>query len=245
MATISRTHLPSDFDEIVAELKRKPIAVNHDRRVAGAGRSQAFGVIRRWSYRPWLSRNTWQRPELWKCLLDFAAKFDITDWDAIQINENYKSAPHRDNGNSGLSYIVAFGDYTGGLLNIEGTEYDIRHRGILFNGSECTHSTTDFTGNRYSLVFFKIVFPFKFQPSYKISCRIVEDGLEVSDEYDGASFVLDKKGTIVRVIKEGKSMPWIGRLTMKGQISRNVNYIEETIGSEELPPSSELASSEI
>jgi len=226
MATLVREHQPSDFADIIAEITRKPIAINHDRRVAGKGQSQAFGVIRRWSYRPWLSRNTWMRPELWKLLLDFAAKFDIVGWDAVQVNENYKSAPHRDVGNCGDSYIVGFGDYVGGDLDVEGIKHNIRHRGFLFNGSNHTHSTTDFTGNRYSLVFFNIVFPAKFQPGYIISSRLVDDGLEITDGYDDSIFVLDTKGHTVRTVREGRSMPWIGKLTTVGQKSRNMTYVE-------------------
>jgi len=224
MATLIREHAPEDFADIRTEIRKTRTAVNHDRRVAGKGQSQSFGVIRRWSYRPWLSRNTWMRPVLWKLLLDFAEKFNITGWDAIQVNENYKSAPHRDVGNCGMSYIVAFGDYTGGDLDVSGTKYNIRHRGHLFNGSELTHSTDDFIGNRYALVFFNIVFPAKFQPGYAISCRIVDDGLEVSDGYNDSVIVLNKKGHIVRTVREGAPMPWIGKVTKVGQKARNPDF---------------------
>jgi hypothetical protein len=227
MATLVREHRPEDFAQLIAELERRPLAVNHDRRIAGKGQSQAFGVIRRWSYRPWLSRNTWMRPDLWALLLEFAEKHAIFGWDAVQVNSNYASAPHRDTGNHGLSYIVGFGDYVDGDLDVEGVRYNIRHRGHLFNGSELTHSTAQFTGNRYCLVFFRIVFPTKFQPGYAISCRLVDDGLEITDNYDDSCFVLDKKGRTVRTIQAGRQMPWIGKLTQVGQRSRNPHW-EET-----------------
>ena len=219
-ATFVREHSSEDFTAIIAELQRKPLAINPDRFVAGPGRSQAFGVIRRWSYRPWLSRNTWLHSELWKLLLEFAAKFDLTSYDAIQINDDYKSAPHRDKGNEGLSYIVAFGDFDGGHLNVSGTDYDIQNKGFVFNGSQEEHFTRPWSGHRYSLVFFNIAWPTKFLPRYTVSCRAVEDGLEVSDSYDESVTVLDRKGHIVRNVKQGKPVLWIGKLSKAGQKSQ-------------------------
>lgn len=161
------------------------------------------------------------RPRLWKILLAFAESFVTVEWDAIQVNDNYQSAPHKDKGNCGVSYIVGFGPYEGGELTVDAISYDIRHRGHLFNGSELLHSTQPWTGSRYSLVFFKIEWPTKW-PRYSVSCRVLEDGLEVADEYDESIIVLNKKGHVVRVPKPGKPVEWIGRLTSRGQKSQNV-----------------------
>lgn len=234
-ATFVKEHSSDDFQAILSELTAKPLPVNHDRAVAGKGKSQAFGVIRRWSYRPYLSRNTWMRPELWQHLLDFAAQHVTIPWDAIQVNDNYASQPHRDKGNQGISYIVGFGDYTGGELTVEdtapavgvtqaapprGTKYDIRHRGHHFNGSELLHWTEPWEGQRYSLVFFRIEWPTKFQPGYTITSRLVEDGTEITDTYDDSVLVVNRKGHLVRIVRQGQPMPWRGRLTEKGQRSR-------------------------
>lgn len=219
-ATFVREHSPEDFAAIIAELQRKPLAVNPDRFVAGPGRSQAFGVIRRWSYRPWLSRNTWLHSELWALLLEFATKFDLMSYDAIQINDNYMSNPHRDKGNEGLSYIVAFGDFVGGMLNVSGTDYDIKLKGHLFNGSQEEHFTRPWSGHRYSVVFYNIEWPAKFLPRYSVTCRAVEDGLEVSDSYDESVIVLNRRGHIVRTVKQGKPVLWIGKLSKAGQKSQ-------------------------
>jgi len=223
MALFAKMHLPTDFAQILHELQRKPLPVNHDRIMAGKGKSQAFGVIRRWSYRPWLSRNTWMRPELWQFLQDFAAEHVPIHWDAIQVNDNYESMPHRDKGNKGLSYIVGFGNYTGGELMCdvsgEAKSYDINHIGHVFNGSQITHWTAPWEGQRYSLVFFSIEWPLKFVP-YRITCRLTPEGTEISDEYDQAIFILDRKGHVVRTIRPGLPMPWRGRLTARGQRSR-------------------------
>lgn len=223
MAQFVTQHNPSDFSFILHELQRKPLPVNHDRVMAGKGKSQAFGIIRRWSYRPWLSRNTWMRPELWQYLLDFAAQHIVIPWDAVQVNDNYISQPHKDKGNKGLSYIVGFGDYQFGELFVDvsgqGVPYDIHHRGHLFNGAESLHWTAPWEGHRYSLVFFSIEWPTKFTP-YHITSRLVADGTEITDEYDQSIIVLDKRGHLVRTVREGQPMPWRGRLTQKGQSSR-------------------------
>ena len=229
MATLVKEHDPADFAEILAELQRKRLPNNFDRWVAGVGRSQAFGLIRRWSYRPWISRNTWMRPELWQALLNFATTHVTVPWDAIQVNDNYSSKPHRDKGNQGESYIVAFGDYTGGNLTVEGTSHDIRHRGYTFNGANLLHHTEAWEGQRYSLVFFCIEWPTKFQPGYTISCKMVDDGLEITDGYDNSILVLNQKGKIVRVPRVGIPRQWVGRLHLRGQKAQStVPTVPET-----------------
>ena len=183
MATFVKQHTPEDFADILTLLQTKALPVNYDRMRSGPGKSQAFGVIRRWSYRPWLSRNTWMLPELWAALQAFAAQHVSIPWDAVQVNDNYNSAPHKDKGNQGDSYIVGFGDYGGGALCVDETDYDIRHRGHLFRGAELTHWTRPWLGHRYSLVFFRIEWPTKFPP-YTVSSRLVEYCLESPDSYD-------------------------------------------------------------
>ena len=37
---------------------------------------------------------------------------------SIQYNKNHRAAKHRDAKNTGISYIVGLGDYTGGELTI-------------------------------------------------------------------------------------------------------------------------------
>jgi len=214
------------FDLLKAELIKHKLYVNKDRWEAGEGRSQAFGLIRRWSYRPHLSRNTWMRPYLWGLLLDFAAKHVTVPWDAVTVNDSYLSNPHRDKGNEGESYTVSFGDFTGGELCMEGPSgetisVDTRHKPFLFNGSQIKHWTAPFEGRRFCLVFYRIVFPEKWG-RYAIRCSIEADGLVVEDEYDRSVVVLDKKGHVVRTVEKGVWMPWVGRLSRKGQPARSV-----------------------
>ena len=217
-----------DFEPLKAELLREIVSVNYDRVQAGKGRSQAFGIIRRWSYRPHLSRNTWMRPKLWQLLLDYAGKHVTIPWDGCTVNDSYESKEHRDKGNEGLSYTVSFGDFTGGKLAVfDGlapggqSEYDTRHKGYLFNGAENIHWTTPFTGRRFCLVFYSIVWPTKFLPRYKVACRQEPDGLLIEDEYDDSIVVVDRHGHVQRILRPPQPREWIGRLTMRGQKSRS------------------------
>ena len=224
----SLSYVPeADFAELKAELERESIAVNYDRATAGKGRSQAFGLIRRWSYRPHLSRNTWIRPKLYQLLLDFAQKHIPLPWDGITVNDSYISAPHKDKGNQGLSCTVSFGDFTGGnLCMMDGSghpsiEINTRHTVWSFDGANTVHWTAPFEGRRFCLVFYSIVWPTKFQPPYTIRCRLEADGLRIEDSYDESIVVLDRKGKVVRELQPPKWMPWIGRLTRLAQPSRN------------------------
>jgi hypothetical protein len=84
---------------------------------------------------------------------------------SVQVNDSYLCASHKDKHNSGDSYIVGFGSYIGGelvLKNPTDTEYNIRHRPILFNGSQIEHFTKQFTGRRWTIVYHTLVSPPKF-----------------------------------------------------------------------------------
>jgi len=147
-----------EFADIISELKRQPLAVNAYRNKAGSGRSQAFGVVGRRSLPPDYSRLCWNRPYLYKLLLDFAKKWvGRIPFTSITLNQNYQAAPHKDKGNVGESFLVAFGDYQGGELEIhEGSGkglYDVRTP-LIRDFSKVLHSVKDFTGDRYSLVFY-------------------------------------------------------------------------------------------
>jgi len=81
-------------------------------------------------------------------------------WTSITVNQSYKCLPHRDKGNYGDSFLVAFGEYQGGRLVIhEGDlsgSHDICWKPIKTDFSKVLHSVTDFTGERYSLVFYNL-----------------------------------------------------------------------------------------
>lgn len=148
-----------DFSEILEELKRKPLDINKYRDSAGIGRSQAFGVVNKRCLPPDYSRQNWLRPKLLFHLMAFAEKHVPIAWNAITVNQNYRADPHKDKHNTGSSFLVAFGDFTGGELEFhEGPRlglHNIRHNPVIENFSAYTHSVKDFQGERYSLVFYQ------------------------------------------------------------------------------------------
>jgi len=94
-------------------------------------------------------------PEAYKKLKIVAEKeFPDFKYNNICLNHNFQCKPHRDNKNMGFSYIVGFGDYTGGELNVEGKKVDIKEKPFTFNGSEKEHWVEPFKGNRYTAVYF-------------------------------------------------------------------------------------------
>jgi len=81
----------------------------------------------------------------------------------VYININTMCKPHLDR-NEGESLIIGFGNYKRGQTNLfsmnkdgsmKKTPYDISQNSLTFDGSKIIHSSSDFSGDRYSLVFFK------------------------------------------------------------------------------------------
>ena len=100
-------------------------------------------------------------PEFQEYLDEFAYFYlpQSFKWYSVTINKNFKCAANKDAANIGISYIVGLGNYQGGQTVVEQRDgsvkfLDIRHTPCGFNGSELTHYTTDFTGDRYSVVFY-------------------------------------------------------------------------------------------
>jgi len=194
---------PDALHEIEKELVRQPIGVNKYRKKAGEGRSMAFGMVNRRSLAPDLSRNCWMRPQLYKMLLDFGQRYvPLQGWNSITVNQDYAAAPHRDKGNTGLSYLVAFGEYQGGELQVHGSDasgvYGIRYSPILFDGAALEHSVLPFTGHRYSLVYYTLAespqTPFEqYVPEQDEQGRWV-----VSQYVDGKR---------IRILKRGQGLP--------------------------------------
>ncbi len=82
-------------------------------------------------------------------------------WTSIQFNKNNRTAKHKDANNVGESYMLGLGNYTGGDLLIFDEDgknpKQVNTKGwIKFNGSIYPHETMPFTGNRYTLVFYKV-----------------------------------------------------------------------------------------
>jgi len=101
--------------------------------------------------------------EMFEKSINFFYK-NINDFKVSSIQYNYNNGckKHRDGKNVGLSYIIAFGDYTGGRLIVydedDNPEYiDIKEQFFSFNGSKYSHEVEPFQGNRVSLVFFNLL----------------------------------------------------------------------------------------
>lgn len=148
---------PEIFERLIKLLQEKPIEVYHERKNSGVGRSLPFGIINRRNFKMGHSRNNKRYSEHYKEMLKIAKKIKMdVKWTSIMLNDNYKSLPHRDANNDGVSCIVGFGDYTGGELNIEDKTFDIKYKPLHMDASIQTHFTEDWTGCRYSIVFFRI-----------------------------------------------------------------------------------------
>jgi hypothetical protein len=151
---------PSAFEEITKELKERPLAVNKYRDTSGQGRSQAFGLCNKRCLPCDYSRQSWLRPKLHYLVQEFAKKYVDISFTSFTINQGYRALPHRDKSNYGISYLVAWGSYTGGDLQIlEGDlsgNHNIYCRPIKADFSKVLHSVQDFTGERYSLVFYNL-----------------------------------------------------------------------------------------
>lgn len=195
---------PSAFSEIYLELQERPIAVNKYRDIAGSGRSQTFGLVNRRCLPVDYSRQCWTRPKLFYHLQEFARKYVDISWTSITVNQNYRCQPHRDKGNYGNSFLVAFGDYQGGCLQIlEGDlsgNHDINCKPIKTDFSKVLHSVQDFTGERYSLVFYNL-------KTTKMPTEPLPKGEAV---FEGGKYVFKRGGVVVNP-KEGLSHPLRGR----------------------------------
>lgn len=164
----------SEFSDIVSELKRLPIEINKYRDKVGLGRSQCFGIVSKRSAHPDISRQSWRRPFLHHLLMEYASKYVPIPFTSIQVNQDMICEEHKDRGNVGLSYIVAFSDengFEGGNLWVEGFSYDINCSPLLFDGSMMRHKTEPFRGTRYSIVYHTLL-P---RPSYTLTTPPLKD----------------------------------------------------------------------
>jgi hypothetical protein len=162
---------PLAFEPLIAELTRRPLLINNNRKNSGRGRSQTFGVVKKRRSPNDYSRHCRDRPYLYKLLMDFSANLHGFKYNSITLNQNYCCAPHRDKNNHGESVVIAFGDYTGGELVIESGKHagenNIRHNAICEDFSLHTHWVRPFKGNRYSVVFYNCSAPDLPPPSVK------------------------------------------------------------------------------
>ena len=100
-------------------------------------------------------------PLVYQALLELASYIipDDLEVNSITLNHNLKCKPHIDAYNKYDSIIVGLGDYTGGELCLYNEDkmdecIDIKNKPLRFNGSKIIHSTNDFEGDRWSVVYF-------------------------------------------------------------------------------------------
>lgn len=143
---------------ILDTLKIKPLQKNYKRLSSGIGMSQCFGKYRiRKQTGLFESKNNAKYPILYDLLKEFYNKYVIShipEYTSIQVNVNYQTKPHYDR-NAGESYIIGLGDYKGGDLIVNSYKHNIKYHPIMFEGNKWLHGTSNFEGERITLVYFK------------------------------------------------------------------------------------------
>lgn len=146
-----------DLLAVLKELQTIHLPINYSRMNSGIGHSISLGKVSdRYHHR--MNRHgryDAKFPELRSAVFKLGHKIVPFPFTTVQVNYNYRTKPHIDRNNVGESLIVGLGDYKGGDLVVDGTKYDIKNHPLIFNGAELLHGTAPFTGERYSLVFFK------------------------------------------------------------------------------------------
>ena len=145
--------------DLINELENTKFKINYKRLNSGVGLSMTLGCQRiRRKAGVFENSNNKLYPELYNKIKIFADKYISNDYNAIQVNKNYETKPHRDICNKENSSIVGLGNYKGGKIRINGLKYDIHNKIISFNGKRYLHSNelSSNDKNRYSLVFFKL-----------------------------------------------------------------------------------------
>jgi hypothetical protein len=197
----------SAFADIAKELSARPLAINRYRKSVGEGRSQAFLTVGRRNLLPDYSRLSWMRPKLLFHLLEFAHKYVDISYNSITVNQNYKSGKHKDRHNIGNSFLVSFGDFNGGDLLIHESDlsgnHDIRHKPIIADFSKMLHSTDDWEGCRYSLVFYQYHLPNKPVNLPKPSVKLEEGKYRF---YRGDEYIDPKIGIWHNLSKKHKKL---------------------------------------
>jgi hypothetical protein len=124
------------------------------------GSSAVFGLtsvrrIEKGENRIRISAFTKKYPNIAKEIFRIGKQICPFPFKSVYVNHNVKTPKHRDTGNTDLAMIVSFGEYSGGLLMVDGKPADTYLRPVIFNGAECEHyNTGEIKGNKYSLVFY-------------------------------------------------------------------------------------------
>ena len=102
-------------------------------------------------------------PGVLKALIEYGNVVAPEGWTytTITLNHGVQAKKHRDPRNVGKSIIVGFGDYEGGALRVwdpndeNPQDLDLKDRPTLFNGALLPHETQPFTGERYTVIYYR------------------------------------------------------------------------------------------
>jgi len=129
---------------------------NDNRRYGHGIQSITLGLVRDYlTGGKRISNFTLENPELYNLLCEYGRTITDIPFKSICINKNTVAQPHRDRNNSGVSCIVALGDFTGGELVYGNAVVNIHKNPIHFDGSKIEHYSLPFEGTRYSIIYFQ------------------------------------------------------------------------------------------
>jgi FkbM family methyltransferase len=151
--------------------------------------------------------------EVYKLLKEIIKEYDDKfEYTSIIINKNKKSMIHKDKNNIFKSYIFAVGNYKGGELMIENwktgkiTKNNIKNKILKFDGCKNNHWVNDFTGERYSIVYYSL---------YRLIIQTIEvDGYYIkhrnrTSDVSCINQVIKRKVYLKRGIKFNKEQVWL------------------------------------
>lgn len=131
--------------------------------IGSIGRSATFGYGRTRMYGIAEFRFNKKYPDLLRALINFGNIIAEPGWryTAITLNHGVQAKKHRDTSNVGRSIIIGIGDYTDGPLRVWEpddayfTDMDLKDKPTMFNGALRTHETQPFTGERYTIIYYR------------------------------------------------------------------------------------------
>ena len=129
---------------------------NDGRRYGHGIRSVTLGLVRDYlTGGKRISNFTLDNQELYDLLVSYGKSITDIPFKSICINKNTIAEPHVDRNNSGVSCIVAIGEFIGGDLVYGTQRVNIHNNPIEFDGSKIEHYSLPFYGTRYSLIYFQ------------------------------------------------------------------------------------------
>jgi hypothetical protein len=142
--------------------RRKKHGVRADL-IGSIGRSATFGFGRTRMHGIAEFRFNKKYPDLLRALINFGNTIAEPGWTytAITLNHGVQATKHRDTSNVGRSIIIGIGDYTDGPLRVWEpddaffTDMDLKDKPTMFNGALRTHETQPFTGERYTIIYYR------------------------------------------------------------------------------------------